>query len=98
METLSRWEWDGNGDDWWGHKCGLYADKMKGYLEARTRENKSDDQIRSVMNGLYRASKGPNDQVGYAHLFKLDNDIVDGEIDGVQLTATAKKIIQRSIC
>jgi hypothetical protein len=71
---------------------------MKGYLEARTRENKSDDQIRSVMNGLYRASKGPNDQVGYAHLFKLDNDIVDGEIDGVQLTATAKKIIQRSIC
>ena len=98
METLSRWEWDGNGDDWWRHKCALYADKMKGYLEARTRENKSDDQIRSVMNDLYRASKGPNDQVGYVHLFKLDHDVDNGIIDGVQLTATAKKIIERSIC
>lgn len=98
IETLSRWEWDGNGDDWWRHKCHLYADRLQDYLDKAKRESKSNEQIRSVMEGLRKASKGNNDQIGYSHLFILDHNVDSGVIDGVQLTATAKKIIERSIC
>ena len=98
IETLSRWEWDGNGDDWWRHKCALYADRLQNYLDKAKRESKSNEQIRSVMDGLRKAAKGNNDQIGYSHLFILDHNVDSGVIDGVQLTATAKKIIERSIC
>ena len=85
-------------EGWWRNKCHLYADRLQDYLDKAKRESKSNEQIRSVMDGLRKASKGNNDQIGYGHLFKLDHDVDSGIIDGVQLTATAKKIIGRSIC